>query len=412
MSKRLVIGIFWVFAFVVLSSSLAQTTLSFWSWRVEDADEYEAIIAGYEAANPDVEINFVTFEASNYATALSAALSAGEAGDILHVRAYGAFETVAEPGFLTPLDGVVNELESFPNLAIDGQRLRSDGRVYAVPFASQTLLVYYNSDVFSDLGLTVPTTWDDFLSTVQSIKDAGIIPLANGTATAWMNEVMTGVFAPNFYGSDFFPEVVAGDTDFTDPRFVGALEKMLELRPYLAPDFEGVDYPTAQNLFANGLAAMFVGGSWEIANFRDLNPDLNFGITAGPAAEPGQPQIVSSFLDGGYAVNATTPHQEEALAFVRFLATQEFGQQLADSLANISPIPGVEFNDPILSSVAQLNQNATPYIMLVGFRYESPTGSTLLQERLAGMFAGSMTPEQVAQEVNEGIAAYYAPFQD
>ncbi|UCH25082.1 MAG: extracellular solute-binding protein [Trueperaceae bacterium] len=389
---------------------LAQTKLTFWSWRTEDVDEYNEIIAGYEAEHPGVDIEFQAYETSTYQTVLSAALSAGEAGDIVHVRAYGNFETIAD--FLLPLDDQVPALADFPRLALDGERRRSDGRVYAVPFASQTLVVYYNTDIFSELGLAPPETWDEFLSTAQTIKDNGYIPLANGTATTWMNEVFMGVFGPNFYGAEFFDDIMAGEADFTDARFTGALEKLLELRPYMTPDFEGIDYATAQNLFANGLAAMFAGGSWEIANFRDLNPDLNFDLMPGPAAEAGQPQLVSWFLDGGYAVNAASPNQEEALEFVRFLATQEFGQQLTDMLQNISPIPGVVSTDPLLAKVAELNQTSTPYIMLVGFRYETPSGSVMMQERLPGMFAGEITPEQVGSEVTEGIATYFAPFQN
>jgi raffinose/stachyose/melibiose transport system substrate-binding protein len=389
---------------------LSQTKLTFWSWRTEDVDEYNEIIAGYEAEHPGVEIEFQAFQSATYQAALSAALAAGEAGDIVHVRAYGQFEAVSD--FLVPLDDKVPALADFPTLALDGERRRSDGRVYAVPFASQTLVIYYNADIFSELGLTPPETWDEFLSTAQAIKDGGFIPLANGTATTWMNEVFMGVFGPNFYGAEFFDDIIAGEADFTDARFTGALEKLLELRPYMAPDFEGIDYATAQNLFANGLAAMFAGGSWEIANFRDLNPDLNFDLMPGPAAEAGQPRLVSWFLDGGYAVKAASPNQEEALEFIRFLATQEFGQQLTDMLQNISPIPGVVSTDPLLAKVAEFNQSSTPYIMLVGFRYETPTGSTLIQDRLPGMFAGEITPEQVGSEVTEGIATYFAPFQN
>lgn len=397
---------------LLCSSSLAQTKLTFWSWRVEDKWAYDQIIANYMAQNPGIEIEFQTFEAATYSTVLTTALIAGQAPDIIHVRAYGAFEAFAAPGYLLPLDDKVPALAGFPSLALDGQRLRSDGRVYAVPFASQTLVVYYNTDIFEELGLTPPETWNEFLITARALQEAGYIPLANGTATPWMNEIMMGVFAPNFYGAEFFGEIIAGATTFEDPRFVGALEKLLELRPYLAPQHQGVDYPTAQNLFVNEMAAMFAGGSWEIANFRRLNPDLNFGVMAPPAAEVGQPQLVSWFLDGGYAVNANTPHQEEAVKFVNFLASQEFGQQLTDLLAILSPIPGVVPGDPLLAKIAEFNQNSTPYIMLVGFRYQEPTGSVLLQERLPGMFAGSISPSQVATEITAGIALYFEPFQD
>jgi len=48
--------------------------------------------------------------------------------------------------------------------------------------------------------------------------------------------------------------------------------------------------------------------------------------------------------------------------------------------------------------------------MLVGFRYQQPTGSVLIQSGLQGMLAGKLEPAEVAKQVQEGIATYYAPF--
>ncbi|MEX2543254.1 MAG: extracellular solute-binding protein [Trueperaceae bacterium] len=389
----------------------AQVTLDFWSWRVEDRWAYEEIIAGYVEDHPGVRINYNAFESTTYDTILTTAFTAGEAPDIIHVRAYGNFETYAAPGYLMRLDDKVDALENFPDLALNGERLREDGNVYAVPFASQTLIVYYNTDIFDELGLAPPETWDEFLAAAKTIEDAGYIALANGTATASEAEIFTGVFAPNFYGADFFDQVVAGETTFEDPRFIQALEKVSELTEYMAPQFSGVDRATAQNLFLNELAAMYAGGSWEIANFRNQNPDLAFDVMAPPPESADDTPLVSWFLDGGYAVSADTNHPEESIEFVTFLASPEFGQQLTDKLANVSPIPGVVSDDPLLKKVTEFNQNSTPYIMLVGFRYEAPTGSVLMQQRLPGMYAGSMSPEQLAKEVTEGITQYYEPFQ-
>lgn len=417
-STRLRQSILGVLALFVLNLglSVAQSDpveLTFYSWRTEDRAEYQEIIAGFEAAHPNIRVTFRPFEFQRYNTVLSTAFSAGEAPDIAHVRAYGGLETFAAPGHLLALDELVPELqENFSQLALDSVRLRSDGQIYAIPFASQTLVLYYNADIFEELRLTPPETWDELLNTAETLQENGIIPFANGSADAWILEIFMGVFAPNFYGGDFFDEVTAGETTFEDERFVGALERLLDLEPHLPPGHSGVDYDTAQQLFVNEQAAMFATGSWEIANLRRQNPDLNMGITHGPVPEAGQEPLVSWFMDGGYAVSADTPHQEEAVEFIRFLATPEFGQQLTDLLANISPIHGTESTDPLLRRVEELNENATPYVMLVGFRYQEPTGSTLIQEALQRMFAGRTTPEEVAREVTDGITAYYEPFQN
>ena len=187
-----------------------------------------------------MEIEFVSFETAATPLPSPRPSLAGEAGDILHVRAYGAFETVAAPGFLLPLDDKVPELADFPPLSVAGETLRSDGRVYAVPFASQTLVIYYNTDIFDRPRLEPPRRPGMSSSPPpRRSSDAGIIPIANGTATGWMNEVFTGVFAPNFYGAGFFDEIIAGDTDFTDERYVGALERCSSCVPTWPPTSPG-----------------------------------------------------------------------------------------------------------------------------------------------------------------------------
>ncbi len=116
------------------------------------------------------------------------------------------------------------------------------------------------------------------------------------------------------------------------------------------------------------------------------------------------------FYDGGYAVNAKSSQQEDALKLVRFMATKPFGDRFVQLLGNISPIPGVVVEDELLGRVAGLSATSAPYMMLVYFRYENPTGSELLQNGVQRMMSGSNTPEQVGDDITTGIAKYFPPF--
>ena len=89
----------------------------------------------------------------------------------------------------------------------------------------------------------------------------------------------------------------------------------------------------------------------------------------------------------------------------------EFGQMFANDLGNVSVVPGVKFDSPILGEIADINKQAIPYMMLVYFRYQEPSGSVLLQEQVQKMMAGETTPEAAATAITKGIATYYAPFQ-
>jgi len=385
--------------------------ISFWSWRQEDRAVYQQIIDAFQAANPGITVRFEAFEAASYATILSTALAADNGPDSMMVRAYGAFETVANGGYLLPLTADdVPGLAGFPATALAANTLRSDGQLYAVPFASQTMLVIYNRDIFDQLGLSEPQDWAELISHAEAIRAAGLFPFANGTATAWQNETILSALGASTIGRDFYDDLIADRTDFNDPRFVAGLERLLEISAYFPDGFIGLDYPSSQQLFASGMAGMFAGGSFELANFRSQNPSLNLGVFAAPGQSADDEKLVATFFDGGYAGYSKTQHPEAVKTWLAFLATPEFGQIFANELGNITPIPGVTFDNPLLQDVARLNQNSVPYIMLTNFRFQEPSGSVLLQAEVQRMLAGQTTPEAAARAVTEGIATYHEPF--
>src|SRR5262249_13441034 len=149
----------------------------------------------------------------------------------------------------------------------------------------------------------------------------------------------------------FVDDIVQGKATFEDPRYITALGKLLELRDYMPPGFSGIDYPTSQQLFLSGRAAMFAGGSFEYANFKKQNPNLKMKFIAPPAPKAGDKRLVSVFYDGGYAINAKTANAGDAVKFIRFTGTKGFGDKFAALLGNISPIKGVEIQDPFLAKV-------------------------------------------------------------
>jgi raffinose/stachyose/melibiose transport system substrate-binding protein len=386
--------------------------LDFWSWRVEDVDEYNALIARFEAENPDIRVNFNPILQTEYNTVLSAALQGGSGPDIIHLRAYGGLEQFAQPGFLLPLDGRIPQLDAIDPGILRGATSIADNRVYGVPFASQTLVIYYNQRIYRELGLQIPETWDEFLANLEAISNACITPLANAAGEGWKLEILSGVIAPNFYGgNEFFNQIMSGQTTFNDPRYVEAIERLLDLRPYMPEGFMGVNYVDMQTGFLTESAAHFVGGSWEAAFFNSQNPSLDFGVFPGPVAQRGDTRYVSSFVDGSFGASATTDHPDEVVRFLTFLMSQESGQFFAEELRLQSDVPGVSVDDPFLNQLLVFNENATPYITLVGFRYEQPTGSTLLQSALQEMFAGNISAAEAADQLQRGVATWFAPFQ-
>ncbi len=398
-------------ALAVAAPALAQD-ITFWSWRQEDRAAYETFIDTFEAANPGITVKFEAFEAANYNTILSTALAGGTGPDVMMVRAYGGLENVANAGYLEAISAEsVPALAEFAEPALAAETLRADGKIYAVPFASQTQLVIYNKAIFDANGLSEPQTWDELVAASQTLKDAGVIPFANGTATAWQNETVTFGLGSSLMGKDFYNELMAGTTDFTDARFTDALADVAAVAKDYFPDgFIGLDYPSAQQLFASGMAGMFVGGSYELATFKGLNPDIEMGVFAAPGKDAADDKLVGLYFDGGYAANATSANKDAAIKFLNYLASVEFGQAFADQLRNISTVPGVSFDDPLLAEVNELNKSSIPYLMLAHFRYGEPSGSVLIQGEMQKLFAGETDPAAIGTALTEGLAAWYEPF--
>jgi raffinose/stachyose/melibiose transport system substrate-binding protein len=385
--------------------------LTFWSWRQEDRAQYRKLFDTFEAANPGIKVKFEAFEAANYNTILSTALAGGTGPDLMMVRAYGGLETIASAGHLMKLDAKnVPALGSFPPAAVAAETMRSDKTTYAVPFASQTMLVIYNKEMFDKNGISEPATWDDLVKASQKLKAAGIMPFGNGTATAWQNEVVVGALVSSTMTKGFYEDLMAGKATFSDPRYITALTKLKEISAYFPDGFIGLDYASAQQLFTSGMAAMFAGGSYEVANFAKQNPSLKMGVFAAPGQKADDAKLVAQYFDGGYAANAKTKHADAALKVLNYLASKGFGQEFANGLNNISPIPGVTFGDPLLQKVADLNKSSIPYLMLVHFRYGEPSGSVLLQSEIQKLFGGKTTPEEVGKALTTGLATWYAPF--
>ena len=406
--KRPLLAVVATLLALLVTASLAQT-LDMWSWRTEDVEAYNRILEAYQEQNPDANINFEAFLNTEYNTLVATSLQAGEASDVVQTRSYGGVRPWIEGGYLVPLNDRAESLGNYSAGALEAVS-DADGNVYGVPFAIQVLQMYYNQDIFDELGLSEPTTWDEFLAVNEALAEGGYIPMAITGKDDWMLPILHTVVGAGTYGGDAFVEaVLSGETTFEDPAFVESVAAVKELQPFMPPDVTAVSYVDTQTLFVNGLAGMFPGGSWEAAYFKEQNPDLNLGVFAVPAKGTDE-ELVSWFVDGAWAVTTSAEDEEAAVRFVNWLGTPEFGQAFTDELAQISPIAGVTPSDPVLGDIVGMWEEAsTPYMLLVHFRYGTPSGTTVLGQNIQRLFLDDMTPEEVAADLQEQMATWFEP---
>lgn len=397
------------------ATATGDVTLKMWSWRTEDVDAYNQIFDVFEAENPGISVDFEAFQNTEYNQILTTGLAGSDGPDVPMVRSYGLLQPLVEAGQLEPIDGKVDGLDKIATTVMAGAKGRADGKTYAVPLSTQTLQMFYNKKIFADNGLSVPTTWDQFIGNNEALLKAGITPMALGAKDDWVLPIFSDIIGSARYGGSAFEQrLLSGETDFNDPDYVAALQLVVDMQKYLSPDVVGVGYSDSQVQFTSGQAAQFPGGSFEIATFKSQAPDLEFGsyqVPLPPDAVSETP-VSPSYADGNIAINAKSAHKAEAAKLLNWMAGPEFGQLYADKLNQFSVIPGVSYNDPIMQEAwANYEKGQAPYLQLVDFRYGEPMGSAILGKEVQKLFLGQTDPAAAAKAVQDGVSQWFKPGQ-
>lgn len=387
-------------------------TLSVWSWRTEDVAAYDAIFDVYEKAHPGVKVDFKAFKNTEYNQILTTGLAGSNGPDVVQVRSYGQLQPTIASGSLVPLDSTV-DLSSWDANVVKSAEGKEDGKLYAVPLAQQTLQMFYNKDLFAKQGLTPPTTWAQFVEVNARLKEQGITPMAVGAKDSWTLPIVHQVLAaPRFGGAAFEKAVLSGQKTFTDPDWVASVDELKALKPYLPDSAVGVAYTDAQILFTSGKAAMFPGGSFELGFFQKQNPALKMGVFQVPApnGSPTTAPTTTGYADGAFGVSTRSDAQQASKDLVAWMATKEFGQLVADKVKQLSAVPGVTYTDPLLKQMADsYAKNPSPYLLLVDFRYGTPSGTDVLGTGLQELLLGKKDAAAVSSDLQTGVSQWFKP---
>lgn len=389
-------------------------TLTVWSWRPEDVKSYDKIFAVFEKEHPGITVEFKAFKATEYNQILATGLAGSDGPDVPQVRSFGDVQPTIAAGSLVALDDDIDFSKWDPNLLATAKGDK-DGKIYAVPLARQMWQMYYNVDLFKKEKLEVPTTWDDFIEVNQKLLDAGLIPMSLGAKDSWTLPLTHEVVgATRFGGTAFADSRLAGKTSFTDPNWVASADLFTTLKKFFPKDSTGITFADAQALFTSERAGMFPGGAADLATLQSANPDLKLGVFQVPPAPDspaGSEATTANWADGNFGLSSKSKHPKEALELVKWMATPEFGQMVADDIKQISAVPGVQPSDPVLREMNTLaNDSGSPYLLYSGFCGGSPCGITTWGAGLQELLLGSKDAATISSELEKSVS-WFKPAQ-
>jgi raffinose/stachyose/melibiose transport system substrate-binding protein len=390
-------------------------TITWWHITTKDPGltDWQTMADDYMAAHPNVTIEITVLENEAFKTKLTTVMQSGDPPDIFQSWGGGTFNQQVEAGLLKDITADLEAdpawKESFAPGALGVYSYQ--GKNYGVPWDMGMVGFWYNKDLFEQAGIDAPpATWSEFLEDVQALKDAGITPISIGEGDKWPGMHFWNYLATRICGQEKFEAAMARTGSFTDPCFVEAgvkLQELLSLEPF-QDGFLGATHDEMQATFGNGKAAMELSGQWapstQAANAADQVGVANLGLFGFPAVEGGA-GAGTDVVGGGNGFAIGKNAEPEAIDFVKYLTSVENQTIIAANGSGIPVVKGSEqgLTDPNMLQVAE-TFGAAEYFQLYYDQFLPPATGSVLNDYVQGLFAGTMTPEQVAQAVEDSVA--------
>ncbi len=392
-----------------------KTVISIESWRAEDQAIWdEKILPVFEAAYPDIDVEFKPTTATEYNAALNARLAGGTAGDIITCRPFDNALAMYDAGNLADIKGMAG-LENFSDVAQGAWSTDSGDATFCVPMASVIHGFMYNKDAFAELGLEVPTTEADFYAVLDAIKEDGsYIPMAMGTKDQWEAATMgyTNVGPAYWGGEEGRLGLISGDAKLTDDAFVEGFRQMQKWTPYLGNGYQAQGYTDSQNLFTLGRAAIYPTGSWEITGFQE-NAEFELGAFAPPRKDADSECYISDHTDIGIGMNAATENKDAVMKFLEWTTSAEFAGLLTNAAPGFFSLGNHEIDvENALAQEFVAMRGTCKSTIRVAHQILSrgePALSNQLWTLTANVINGSMTPEDAAADAQANLDGWYKP---
>lgn len=244
-------------------------------------------------------------------------------------------------------------------------------KVYALPTGKVAMSgMFYNKQIFEDNGLSIPTTWTEFIKLNDDLKAKGIVPIGVAGKDVWPLKLPAFSLQAKILGGGdqqaWIEGVWKGTTAYNDAQAVEVLEKMKTLQDnYMIDGFMGIDYATAPSIFAAGKVAMLADGSWDAPTIATANPDLKFGYFPVPATE--NAELNKSFV-GKYDVTwyaaEKGPNKEGAIKWLEFFSEPENYTTFVKAAGFIPTQDGISTDSEFI------DKELTPYLGDFQLAYE------------------------------------------
>ncbi|MFD4421118.1 ABC transporter substrate-binding protein [Agromyces sp. NPDC058484] len=335
-----------------------------------------------------------------------------------------SFRTQKSPGLftwqtgssLTELvdEGLIAETTDIWSTAVDegwvSEDLREtytvDGKQYCVPMNIAYWVMYYNTKIFEEQGIAVPTTWKELDAAAEKLKSAGITPYYQ-TSTLftfqWFQQMVAGT------DPELYEGLSTGDVKYTDPEIVDIMNLWLEQQKAGWFSDAGSTVDPAVGLKQGDYAMInfgsFFNGSLDGAGMVSGEDYDMFVI---PATNPDLERTPVAVESGPICVAENSSQKALGLAYSEWWMSPEAQTAWSEARGDVAFNPKATVADPMLD---ELGSTVASDDYLVYDRYFEATPTPILTvalEQFGAFIANPSDPLPFLEAIQAEADEYWA----
>jgi multiple sugar transport system substrate-binding protein len=324
----------------------------------------EALIADFEAANPEIDIQLTNFDHEAYKNAIRNFLTA-DPPDLANWYAANRMRPFVEAGLFADISDVWADNGLMDSLSSSVLSSTIDGKQYAIPYTYYQWGIYYNRDAYAAAGVELPgeggVTWEQFLANCEKFKAAEVDCVTTGSSALWPVAGIFDYLSLRTNGYQFHSDLAAGKISWTSPEARAVFAEFGKLQPFVTENHAAIDWQDAAAIFVQNKAAHYVMGNFAVGVFKEggMTND-NLGFMVFPEITPGIARAEEAPTDTIHLTSGAK-NPDDAKKFLAYMASAEAQSKWNGAVGQLPTNKGatVDAADPFLTAGFQALSTAT-----------------------------------------------------
>jgi len=298
---------------------------------------FEALVDGFKAAYPDIDVTLNSFDHEAYKTAIRNFLGSNPP-DVALWFAGNRMKFFVDQGLLMDISDLWETAGFNESMASSKATLTVNGKQYGVPWGYYQWGVFYRQDIFDQYGIAVPKTWDEFMEAGETLVAKGITPVTIGTKYLWTAAGWFDYLNLRINGYDYHMKLTAGEASYLDPQLDKVFDVWAELleKGFFLDNHATYSWQEAQAPFINGKAAMYLIGNFITPDLESAGVLDKTGFFQFPIIDPAVGVYEDAPMEA-YLVPKGAKNPEEAKLFLEYASRADVLADFAYAVGNIPP---------------------------------------------------------------------------